>query len=104
MRTASKLQNWIETAPSGKLHVEIIKTDYFTEYFNCSGITNNVEKGSGSEIVIEGVLEVTLKSLPGFPDKLVQKVVKLFEPFVGKLIAPNIKEFYQAIKKREGMK
>jgi len=78
-----------------------IVTDHFTDHFKCVGITYNREKpGGGSEVEVKGVMELTLRHIPGFPDSLVQKAAALFEPFVGKLIEPNLRKFYQAVKKR----
>ena len=37
--------------------------------------------------------------LPGFPDSLVQRAVRAFEPFVGKFIEPNLSRFYKAMKR-----
>ncbi|MFH1539454.1 MAG: hypothetical protein ABIH66_10880 [bacterium] len=77
---------------------EII-TDYFTEHVHCGGTTYYKDTPKGSEVLIDGYFEVTLSHLPPFPDVLVKKAVKLLEPFVGRLIAPNLGKFYKACKK-----
>lgn len=76
-----------------------VKTEHFTEFVNCGGLTRNVRKGDSSEVVLEGYLDITLSHLPGLPDGLVKKAVQMVEPFIGKLIAPNLRKFYQAVKK-----
>lgn len=79
-------------------------TQYYTEYFHCSGITYYREKGPVSVVEIDGKLWVDPMKIPGIPDSLVRKAILLLEPFVGKLIAPNLGKFYKAIKKRENIR
>ncbi len=75
-------------------------TDYFTEYVHSSGFTYYYEEEKGTKVVIDGTFDITLKRLPGLPDRLVQKAVKIVVPFIGKLAEPNMKDFYKAVKKR----
>lgn len=77
-----------------------IETEYFTEHVHCGGTTYYRDNPKGSEVLVDGYFEVTLTHLFPFPDSLVRKAVKLLEPFVGKLIAPNLGKFYRACKKR----
>ncbi|MEW6203174.1 MAG: hypothetical protein AB1546_14440 [bacterium] len=77
-----------------------IETYYFTEHFHCAGKTHYYDRGSTCDVVVDGCLNVTLSHLPGFHDVLVRKAVQLLEPFVGRLIAPNLGKFYKAIKRR----
>lgn len=76
-----------------------VKAAHFSEHVHCGGLTRNVQNGNGSEVVLEGYLDITLSHLPGLPDGLVRKAVEMVEPFIGKLITPNLKKFYQAVKK-----
>lgn len=77
-----------------------IIADHFTEHVNAGGKTYYKDSAGGSEVLIEGYLDVALSHLPPFPDSVVKQAVKLLEPFIGRLIAPNLGKFYQAIKKR----
>jgi len=75
-------------------------TEHFTDHVKCGGKTYNRETEKGSEVVVDGEFEITLKHLPGFPDGLVRKAARACEPFIGRLIQPNLKKFYRAVKRR----
>jgi len=75
-------------------------TDYFTEHIHCGGITYYHEAEGGTDVEIKGSLSITLEKLPAIPSVIVKKAVKIVEPFIGKLTAPNMKEFYTAIKRK----
>lgn len=77
-----------------------IITDYFTEHVHCSGITYYYEEEKGTRVEVNGTFDITLKRLPGLPDRLVQKAVKIVVPFIGRLAEPNLKDFYKAVKRR----
>ncbi|MBF0100573.1 MAG: hypothetical protein HQK77_06655 [Desulfobacterales bacterium] len=78
---------------------EII-ADHFTEHVHCKGITYYHEAPHGTNVEIQGTFAITLDHLPGLPDYVVKKAVNIVEVFIGKLIEPNIKRFYQAVKQR----
>ncbi|MBF0227230.1 MAG: hypothetical protein HQK76_17425 [Desulfobacterales bacterium] len=77
-----------------------IITDYFTEHIECSGMTYYHTEKDGTKIEIDGNFSITLEKIPGIPSIIVRKAVAIVEPFIGRLITPNMKEFYSAIKKR----
>jgi len=77
-----------------------IETYFFKEHFKCGGHTTYIDLPGGSEMIVDGFLNVTLSHLPGFPDHLVKRAVAAFEPFVGKFVEPNLSRFYKAMKKR----
>ena len=81
------------------LQWEII-TDHFTDHIQCRGQTYYDPTPQGTDIRIHGSLAINLEHVPGLPNFLVKKAVNVLEIFVGRLLRPNLREFYQAIKQR----
>ena len=74
---------------------------YFTEYFHCRGVTRFYDAdGGATRIELNGQLNITMKSLPGFPDPLVQRAVGVEEPFLVKVAEVNLTKFYEACRRR----
>ncbi|MGK5092049.1 hypothetical protein WDW89_08575 [Deltaproteobacteria bacterium TL4] len=71
-------------------------TDYFTEYVHCKGVTYYHETPNGTDIDLQGGFSITLERIPGIPSVIVKKAVQILEPFIGKLIEPNMTGFYEA--------
>lgn len=76
-----------------------IQTFAFKEHVHCGGKTTYKDAPGGSELTIDGYLDITITHLPGLPDSLVIKAVGVLEPFLGKFIAPNLGKFYSGCKK-----
>ena len=98
-----EMLRWSETiltdSQQKRIDWEVI-TDYFTDHIHCKGVTTYVVLPEGSQIDLKGSFELAIDHVPGIPQFIVKKVVQILEPFIGKLIAPNMMEFYDAAKKR----
>ena len=98
-----EMLRWSETiltdSQQKRIDWEVI-TDYFTENIHCKGVTTYHELPEGTQVDLRGSFELAIEHVPGIPQFLVKKVVQLLEPFIGKLIAPNMMEFYDAAKHR----
>lgn len=77
-----------------------LRSSYFTEHFHCRGITHFHDNGNGTRIELNGRLNITMNSLPGFPDALVQRAVMVIEPFLVKIAEVNLGKFYDACRRR----
>lgn len=77
-----------------------LRSRYFTEHFHCRGVTQFHENGPATRIELNGRLDITMKSLPGFPDTLVQRAVMVIEPFLVKIAEINLGKFYSACRRR----
>jgi hypothetical protein len=65
----------------------------FTDNVTCGGINRFREaEGGGTEVVLEGDLQIELKGIPGVPSFLAKSVAPQVEKFIVGLITPNLTE------------
>jgi hypothetical protein len=77
-----------------------VRPDRFGEHFHCGGVTSTLRTPSGSEIVINGKIEINPPHLPGVPDTVVRAAIEAIEPFIVKIGIFNLSRFYKAIKRK----
>lgn len=73
---------------------------FFPEQIHCHGITEFQDTGPGrSRVRVTGEFFIQPLPIPAFPNAFIVKVSALLEAAAGKLIEPNLRQFYRAIKK-----
>lgn len=73
---------------------------FFTEYYHCHGIARMLPTPTGSEIILQGTLHISLTHVDGFPDPLVIRGVQILEPFLVRMAKHNLHKFYDACRAR----
>jgi hypothetical protein len=76
-----------------------MKVGFMTDAITARGVNRYSEKNGDTEIVIDGILEVDAKKIPGVPRMLAGKLGKAVEAFVVKMITPNLKDVNRGMEK-----
>jgi hypothetical protein len=70
-----------------------LKLHVFRESMTCSGVNSFVEDGdAATKVLIEGDLDIDLKSIPGVPKMLAKGLKPKVEKFIVSLITPNLEQ------------
>jgi len=72
---------------------------YFKEYIFCSGETSYLDSDDGSIIDIKGIINIKPFRVLGIPEPAMKKIIETIEPFIAKVVEPNVLRFYRALKK-----
>ena len=94
--------NWKEnyTIDFEKFEVDFnIETPMFAEYIECRGKNRLREKPGGCELVMDGEMNIGLFPIKGVPPAVVRGVINVVEPFIGKLVNLNMKNYFTNIRK-----
>ena len=76
-----------------------MEVGFLSDAITAKGTNTYIDKGDKVEIVIDGVLEVDAKKIPGVPGMLAGRVGKAVEGFVVKMITPNLKDVNRGVEK-----
>ncbi len=76
-----------------------MEVGFLTDAITARGTNRYIDKGDRVEIIIDGVLEVDAKQIPGVPGMLAGRVGKAVEGFVVKMITPNLKDVNRGMEK-----
>lgn len=76
-----------------------MEVGFLSDAITARGTNTYIDKGDEVEIVIDGVLEVDAKKIPGVPGMLAGRVGKAVESFVVKMITPNLKDVNRGVEK-----
>lgn len=72
----------------------------FPGHIHCHGVTQFLDRPpGGSTVHVTGALRIDTLPIPAFPDAFLIRISRLLESVAGRLIEPNLRQFYQAIKK-----
>ena len=76
-----------------------IEPQFFTEHIKCSGTTlfEPAIGGRGSRITFEGIIDITLNSIPGVPNFMLGTATKAIESLVTTLIPKNFQKMATAM-------
>ena len=100
LRTSEQSWNEEVICNPDKLTVDWkVITCVYPEHVHCSGTTYYLDREEGSVIEIDGVIHLDPVDIPGVPRKIVKRAIKIVEPFIGRMIEPNLGKFYKAVKK-----
>ena len=83
-----------------KLEVDFrIETPMFTEYVKCSGRNFVRAKAGGCEVLMDAEMNIGLFPIKGVPTAVVRGVLNVVEPFIGKLVNLNMKNYFTNVRK-----
>jgi hypothetical protein len=73
---------------------------FFPNHIHCHGLTEFLDMAPGrSRVRVTGEFWIDTLPIPAFPNAFLVKASALLEAVAGRLIEPNLRQFYRAIKK-----
>lgn len=73
---------------------------FFPDHIHCHGVTEFHDTGiNTSRVRVTGEFRIDTLPIPAFPNAFLARASALLESVAGKLIEPNLRQFYRAIKK-----
>jgi hypothetical protein len=75
-----------------------VETPIFTEYVECSGTSYVRDVSGGCEMSGTGTMNIGAPPMKGIPVKVVHAGVAIIEPFIGNMIAQNLKKYFKSIR------
>lgn len=69
----------------------------FGDQVQCSGRNSFVEVEGGTEVSIDGDLQIRIKKIPGVPSVLLRRALPEVEKFIARMIAPNLQKVNESL-------
>ena len=98
-----EMLSWKQTLiyDPGRMRIEwTVHPFFFPNHIHCSGATDFIDTSGGrSRVHVTGRFRIDTLPIPAFPNAFLTRASAMLESAAGKLIEPNLKQFYRAIKK-----